>query len=359
MRKFTAGIALAAAIGFTAAIAPVVKAQPAVAADAQATISNNKVAAAFYDNDWRQKIASYNTDRVTEVTAHSPSMNRDIPLVVVKAADPNRPTIYLLNGAGGGEQNLNWVQQTDAIDFYLQQNVNVVIPMRGAFSYYTDWVNDPVQSTYLNGPQKWETFLTKELPAPLESYIGTNNDKRAILGMSMSATSSLLLAEHSGKLYSAVGSFSGCAATSDPATWGFVGITVNRGGQTAETMWGPMGGEVNRYNDALINTEGLRDKAIYVSNGSGLISDVETSSKLARDNNVDGLTAFGGSSTITVEGGLIEGATNVCTHDLQTKLDRSGIPATFNFRNTGVHTWTYWEQDLKDSWPVISAGLGI
>ncbi|WBT09817.1 alpha/beta hydrolase family protein [Corynebacterium sp. SCR221107] len=363
MRKFTAGIALAAAIGATTAVAPVVTAAPAVAVEAgvnQATIKDSLVPAEYYDKEWRAKIAGFNNDRVTEITAYSPSMNRDIPVVLIKAdqsAGP-RPTIYLLNGAGGGEQRQNWIQQTDAIQFYLDKNVNVVIPMRGAFSYYTDWVNDPAPSYYLKGPQKWETFLTKELPGPVEDYLGASG-RRAVLGMSMSATSSLLLAEHSGDLYHAVGSFSGCASTSDPITWEFLRVTVNRGDQQPETMWGPLGGEVNRYNDALLNSEGLRGKAIYVSNASGLSSDRETSSYLARQYNLNASDAFLNSAVITVEGGLIEGATNVCTHNLKAKLDREGIAADFNFRPTGVHTWTYWNQDLIDSWPTISRGLEI
>ena len=50
----------------------------------------------------------------------------------------------------------------DMVDFYTSKDVNVVIPQAGAFSYYTDWVSSP-NSGYLKGPQKWETFLTKEL----------------------------------------------------------------------------------------------------------------------------------------------------------------------------------------------------
>ena len=83
---------------------------------------------------------------------------------------------------------------SDAVDFYADKDVNVVVPQAGAFSYYTDWLEEP-NGKYLKGPQKWETFLTKELPGPLESRLNASN-KRAIAGMSMSATSSLLLAQH-------------------------------------------------------------------------------------------------------------------------------------------------------------------
>ena len=100
---------------------------------------------------WREKLPE-DDPRVVEMYATSPAMdNRQIPLVVIKAADANRPTIYLLNGADGGEARANWIMQTDVVDFYKEKNVNVVIPMAGKFSYYTDWVSD---APNLGGKQK-------------------------------------------------------------------------------------------------------------------------------------------------------------------------------------------------------------
>ena len=53
-----------------------------------------------------------------------------------------RPTLYLFNGAGGGEDGANWFNQTDVLGFLADKNANVVIPAEGRFSYYTDWVKD-------------------------------------------------------------------------------------------------------------------------------------------------------------------------------------------------------------------------
>lgn len=341
---------------------------------------------AFKDREWRGALQNYrnflnrevrqdingqaiSADRVKEVTYHSNAMNRDIPLVVLQASKPDRPVVYLLNGAGGGEQSVNWLVQgynndrsTPIIHHYMQQDVNLVIPMRGAFSYYTDWVKPANGNAYLRGPQYWETFLTKELPGAIESQDLNQTDfdatKRAIIGMSMSATSSLLLAQHSGDLYSSVGSFSGCAATSKPFPWAFMALTIDRGGESPETMWGKAGSDVNVWNDALIQSEKLRGKAVYVSNGSGLTSGRELAST-QRDRGIAPAQAFATSTEAIVTGGIIEAATNSCTHDLKAKLDRQGIPATFNFRPTGVHTWSYWIDDVTASWPTIARGLGL
>ena len=79
---------------------------------------------------WRAYVNAAD-ERVKEMWAYSPSMDRNVPLVVITAdesAGP-RPVIYLLNCGDGGEGAANWVMQTDALDYYLNKNVNVVIPM--------------------------------------------------------------------------------------------------------------------------------------------------------------------------------------------------------------------------------------
>ena len=296
-------------------------------------------------------------NHVKALTATSAAMGgREVPLAVITPDgnfDKKRPTLYLLNGAGGAEQGMDWLTATanhdidpkaegmqDMVDFYTSKDVNVVIPQAGAFSYYTDWVSSP-NSGYLKGPQKWETFLTKELPDALEKHIG-GNGKRAIAGMSMSATSSLLLAEHNPGFYNAVGSFSGCAATSRPLPRLYTQLTVNRGGGSADQMWGAMGSEYNVYNDALVNANpnNLGKSETYVSVNSGLGGANDWGAK--------------GSSTLIVEGGVIEAAMNACTHDLKAKMEREGVDAVFNLRNTGTHSWPGWYDDINSSWPTFA-----
>lgn len=292
---------------------------------------------------WREKLDG---NRVVEMYADSPAMNgRLVPLFVIKAQNPNRPTIYLLNGGDGGEGRANWVMQTDIVDFYKDKDVNVVIPMSGKFSYYTDWVSP---NANLGGVQRWETFLTKELPTNLEKTLNASN-KRAIAGMSMSATTSLLYAQHLPGFYDAVGSFSGCAATSTPLERGYLDITLQRGGANSTQMWGPMGSATNRYNDALLNAEKLRGTAVYVSNGSGMAGAWDLPSS-PRYKDAPQIAISAGVAATTIEGGAIEAATNACTHNLKAKMDSLNIPADWNLRNTGTHSWGWWQDDLRASW---------
>ena len=291
----------------------------------------------------------------------SPSMGRDIPVAVIPARNAqgqlvkNAPTIYLLNGAGGAEQNSDWLSYAETQKFYEKKGVNVVIPMEGAFSYYTDWLHTP-KAEYFRGPQKWETFLTKELPGPIESRLGADN-RRAIVGFSMSGTSALVLPEKVQGFYDAAASFSGCAATSTPAPYNFARLTVNRGAGSAanfqtvtpEQMWGPMGSPYNRANDALVNANKLRGTKLYISTATGLAAKEDMVGYIASQG-YSQAAASGAALTLQVEGGVIEAAINSCNHDLRAKLTKLNIPAHYEFRNTGTHSWPVWRKDLENSW---------
>ena len=310
--------------------------------------------------DWLERVKGFN--------AYSPSMDFEVPLAVITpdgTFDEARPTVYMLNGAGGAEQGMDWITATtysdlkdeeNIIEFYQDKGVNVVIPQAGAFSYYTDWVESPENNYLWQENIKWETFLTKELPQALESTIN-GNGKRAIAGMSMSATSALVLAEHNPGFYDAVGSFSGCAATSRPFPNLFANLTVNRGGGDTTQMWGPQGGEYNVYNDGLVNAEKLRGSAVYVSSNSGLPGMTDMGSSKIADLGLS--AAAQGSSTLIIEGGIIEAAANSCTHDLKAKMDSLGVSADWNFRPTGTHSWPGWRKDLSESWPTFARGLDL
>ena len=68
---------------------------------------------------------------------HSESMDRDIPVAVFYATNDkgetveNAPTVYLLNGAGGSEQDTDWVSQAleEVHEVYGRSGANVVLSL--------------------------------------------------------------------------------------------------------------------------------------------------------------------------------------------------------------------------------------
>ena len=282
-----------------------------------------------------------------DIVVHSASMNRDIPLSVLLPKNRNKPAgvLYLLNGAGGGEDAATWQRNTDIVKFFANKNVYVVTPMQGAFTYYTDWVKPDEKL----GVNKWSTFLGKELPKVIDSTYNTNG-KNSIAGISSSATSVLNLAiEHQG-LYKSVASYSGCASSSSDMGILYIRMVVeSRGDADPKNMWGPYEGSGWKSHDPLLNAAKLRGVSLYLSSATGLPGEYDNLKYVP-----DALVL---ADQIAI-GGAIETATRVCTEMLASKLADLRIPATVDRPIGGTHSWQYWEDQLHKSWPQLARSIG-
>ncbi|WP_305094062.1 alpha/beta hydrolase family protein [Prescottella sp. R16] len=289
------------------------------------------------------------------LVVHSESMNRNIPLDVVRPADTSKPapTLYLLNGAGGGEDSASWQRQANIGEFFKDKHVNVVTPMEGAFTYYTDWQQ---AEDALHGINKWETFLTQELPPVIDKALNTT-EVNSLAGISTSGTSVFNLALANKDLYKSVGAYSGCADTATPVGQTYIQIVIAaRGDADVEKMWGPIGSDDWIAHDPIINIDQLKGgPKLYVSNASGLPGPHDTLDSQGINGNMATL------ANQVVVGGIIEAATNECTHRLADAVNRAGMQdqAQFVFKPAGTHSWGYWRDDLRDSWPMLSQSMGI
>ncbi|WP_216898061.1 alpha/beta hydrolase [Nocardia alni] len=278
----------------------------------------------------------------------SAAMHKNIEVDVQRAAD-GAPTLYLLNGAGGGQDQATWDKQTDVRQFLAGKNVNLVQPVGGKFSYYADWIKtDPAL-----GVNMWMTFLTRELPPLIDRALNTNG-RNALTGMSMSGTSALELPIAAPGLYSAVSALSGCAQISDPVGYNFMNTVVTAGGGDPSNMYGPQGAPMWAANDPYVHAAQLRGLNLFISSGSGLPGRYDTlNSKFLQAPGVGGL------ANEDILGGALEAAVDYCSHNMQTKLNQLGIPATYDFQPTGTHSWGYWQDEFKKSWPILARGLGL
>ncbi|MBL1079931.1 esterase family protein [Nocardia sp. 2] len=289
-------------------------------------------------------------DRRVRLLVHSAAMAEDITVDVQRPADTTRPapTLYLLNGAGGGEDAATWEEQTDALEFLADKHVNVVVPVGGKWSYYTDWRNaDPVL-----GVNKWQTFLTRELPPVIDRTLH-GNGVNAIAGLSASATSVLQLPISAPGLYRAAAAYSGCPQISDPIGRAFAVTVIGSGGGTASNMYGEAGDPMWAANDPYVHADQLRGLKLFLSSGTGVPGRYDTLADPRLDREL--LTLLDQEAV----GGTLEAAVNWCTHNMADRLDALGIPATVDFQPTGTHSWGYWQDELKKSWPVLAAGLGL
>lgn len=289
------------------------------------------------------------TGRELELAVYSAAMDRVVPVRILPAADPAAPApvLYLLNGITGGGDGGNWFDRTDIAEFFRDEQVTVVNPLGGAGSYFTDWrADDPVL-----GRQRWTTFLTRELPPLIDAaFHGTGAD--ALAGISMGAASVFQLALAAPGRYRALGSYSGCARTSDPQGRAIVELVVRSNGGNPDNMWGAPQDSAWRDNDPFVHTEALRGTALYLSAGTGAPGPLDT---------MDGPGIHGDPHTLADQllvGGILETVAAGCAVRLRDHLRDLDIPATVILRPDGTHSWGYWERDLHESWPIFAAALG-
>jgi diacylglycerol O-acyltransferase / trehalose O-mycolyltransferase len=280
------------------------------------------------------------TDRWQRISVYSPAMDKIIVNDVFRApGNAPAPTFYLLNGIDGGVDNKGWFGLTDIPGFFGNKHVNVVSPIGGANSYYTDWVaDDPAL-----GRNEWQTYLTKELPPLINKQLNANG-RNAIGGLSMSGGSALDLAIQAPGLYRAAGSYSGCPATSDPKQYNQIVLSMLPGGGDPANMWGPQGSPQWIAHDPSKNAAKLKGVAVYAAASTGAVGAV------------DNLPA---DFPTPVGGQVVEGITLDCTQQFVDAAKAAGVPVTFVLRPEGAHTWGLFDSEMHESWnTVIRPALG-
>ncbi|MGX1809921.1 alpha/beta hydrolase [Nocardia sp. NPDC055321] len=269
----------------------------------------------------------------------SPAMGRVIQVQVLHpAGGGSRGSYYLLDGLDPGATQSTWTQATDAEPFFRGKNVNVVLPMGGQASYYTDWISDDPRF----GRYRWETFLTQELPPIIDGYFN-GNGVNAIGGLSMGGNAAFTLAVRHPEMYTAVAGYSACPDTTIAQGATMFSI-ANRGGNPLN-MWGPPGDPAWAEHNPALLAERLRGKTIFLSTGTGIPGPHELEIKPQLPENL-------------FFGGPIEVGVNACVSAFASRLAQLNIPARVDYSPVGTHSWSYWQDTLHASWPTIGGALG-
>lgn len=254
-------------------------------------------------------------------------------------ADPARtfPSVWMLGGLYGSERANGWLTSGTAREFFDDKNVNVVMPVGGTGTFYSDWQRPDNGETI-----RWETFLTGELPGILSEQFRTN-DRRAIAGVSMGATASLILAGRHPGMFRFVGSFSGFQDMSSPGMPAAVNyMTQMVGRESATNMWGPYNSRGWLTHDPKLLLAGLRGATVYLSAGTG----TPRAGESYGDPEVDEIN------------NQLEPLSRVTTAAFASQATAFGVDTRLHLRDIGSHTWYSWVPELHAAWSEMAGALG-
>jgi len=272
----------------------------------------------------------------------SASMRRVITVDVLHGAGSGpRPVLYLLDGVEG-DPTSDWLTKGRAAEFFSGKPVDVVLAGGGVGSMYSDW--DHYDHTL--GLNRWETFLTSELPPLVEAYLHSDG-RRAIAGVSMGAQGAMMLAQRHPGFYHAVAGISGCYSTADDVGQALTRITIASRGGNAENLWGPPNSPEWVAHDSVLGAASLRGTAIYLSAATGVPSLPDLEAIADSPDVTAALQAAGGGAAL--EAGALE-----CTERLAQRLAQLHIPATVDLEPAGTHSWPDFAAELPTAWNAIA-----
>lgn len=262
----------------------------------------------------------------------SPSMGHNI---TVEFQGGGAPAVYLLDGLRARDDRSGWDIDTPAFSEYSGSGISVVAPVGGRSSFYTDWYGSANGQTY-----KWETFLTRELPSYLAGK-GVRSTRNAVVGVSMSGSSALILAAYHPQQFAYAASLSALLTPSSGNGPTLIGMAMNdEGGFNPQDMWGPSGSAGWQRNDPTVQAGRLAGNGtrLWIYSGNGTPSEIGEGS---------------------LPGQVIEQVvmqSNIAFRDAYTGA--GGHNATFNIDSNGVHSWGYWNAQLVAMKADMQATLG-
>ncbi len=256
--------------------------------------------------------------------------------ITVEFQGGGAPAVYLLDGLRARDDRSGWDIETNAFDEYAGSGISVVAPVGGRCSFYSDWYGSANGETY-----KWETFLTSELPGYLSGR-GVRSSRNAVVGVSMSGSSALILAAYHPGQFAYAGSLSAYLTPSSGNGPTLIKFAMNdEGGYNPEDMWGPSGGAGWQRHDPTVQAGTLagNNTRLWIYSGNG------TPSEIIGEGSLPGQV---------IEQTVLQ--SNLAFQNAYTAA--GGHNATFNIDSNGVHSWGYWGAQLAAMKPDMQRTLG-
>ncbi|NLU82380.1 alpha/beta hydrolase family protein [Rhodococcus sp. HNM0569] len=283
-------------------------------------------------------------DRFREDWVAAPGGVGQIKVRIWLANNGSNKAVYLLDGLRATNDVSGWEHETNAA-WLSDQGVNVVMPVGGESSFYTDWY---APSNFNAQPYtyKWESFLTQNLPNHLAAAYGIDRHSNGVVGISMGGNAALVLAGYHRDQFKFAGSLSGYLNLSAPGMPEAIRVAMlDAGRYNADSMWGPPWDPAWRRNDPFVVAPQLAGLPMWISAGSGLPG--------AHDHPVAPIDYYN-----TANGMGLEALALAQNRAFEIRLATLGIPAHFDFPAQGTHSWGYWQDQLWGLLPMLKGAIG-
>ncbi|MFC9788485.1 alpha/beta hydrolase [Rhodococcus sp. NPDC127528] len=290
---------------------------------------------------------------------------------VFRAANGNTDrVVYALDGMRARNDLNGWEIETNVARALTAANINVVMPVGGESSFYADW-NAP--STWGPGElgsssgssggssgigssdaaadadgkantYRWETFLTRQLPAALNNRLGFSSTRNGVFGLSMGGSAALTLAAYFPQQFSFAGSYSGFLNNSAPGMREALRVAmISAGGFNIDAMAPPWGPQWLRM-DPFVFAPRLKDNntRLWISSGSAVPGQGDVTDALG-----------------IVQAVPLEALALINTRAFEVRMATLGARNVhYDYPATGVHNWKNWEDQVNRMIPDLSASIG-
>ncbi|MFW0783949.1 alpha/beta hydrolase family protein [Gordonia sp. CPCC 206044] len=243
----------------------------------------------------------------------------------------NYKTVIALDGLRATSDVSGWRHET-RIQRMADKGVNVIEPVGGLASFYTDWETKSPGSK-ITYRYRWTCRLNsiiRELDA--RGLAVGPRGKYALMGISMGGNAAMIYGAYHRKRVSHIFSLSGYLNLSAPTMREAVrlslldaGIAAGVGPFSADAMWGPPWNIRWVNNDPLAQIQRMRGMRIRVGAASGV---------WGRYNN---------DPVGSIKGTPLEVVSLAQTRAFQVAAGVSGVRITTDFPSVGTHQWGYWQ----------------
>lgn len=257
----------------------------------------------------------------------------------------NRKTVVLLDGLRATNNKSGWEDRTTVGPDLAAKGVNVVQPVGGYMSFYTNW-NTPDNFSNQGYRYRWDCVITKSLVGAMDNRgLRGPSGHYAIMGLSMSGSSALMIAANNRRNFDSAGSLSGLPALSVPgmhtairAAMLFPALDGGTPAMNADAMWGPPWNVRWYENDPLAQVGRFHGLKLFLSTGSGIPGYTATPQALLNN------------PMLLIQGAPLELLASSQTHLFDLATTVAGIPHKTYYPVTGLHDWEYWRDAVWNAY---------